>query len=168
MRENIFFTTMKITLSQARKIELKRSIKAHCTDLMQQRLNNIQQAMQNAQESANSEEKSSAGDKYEVGRAMGHLELEMLSKQLNEAEHDLSIINALNPDLLYDEVTAGSIVISDDVIFFILLGLGSITINDQKIIVLSPVAPLSMALLQKRRGDKFVFNKKTLTIQDVF
>jgi hypothetical protein len=168
MPENIFFTTVKITLNEAGKIQLKRSIKEHCVNIVQERMNNIQQAMRNAQESANSEEKSSVGDKYEVGRAMGHLELEMLSKQMDEAQHDLSIINALNPDLLHAEVSAGSIVVSDEAVFFILLGLGAMTINEQKIIVLSPVAPLSLSLLQKQAGDNFMFNKKTLAILDVF
>jgi hypothetical protein len=38
--------------------------------------------MESAQQSANSEEKSSAGDKYETSRAMGHLEKDMHARQL--------------------------------------------------------------------------------------
>ncbi len=155
-------------MTQAEKMQFKRSIKSHCTELIQQRLLTIRQAMRNAQESANSEEKSSVGDKYEVGRAMGHMELEMLSKQLDEAEHDMSIINAFNPDELYDKVSAGAVVASNEFTFFILLGLGAVSINNLKIFVLSPLAPVSAALLDKHKGDKFLFNKNTLLISDVF
>jgi hypothetical protein len=39
--------------------------------VLTQRINTAQAAMDRAQEAANSEEKSSSGDKYETGRAMG-------------------------------------------------------------------------------------------------
>ena len=41
--------------------------------------------MANAQESANAEEKSSAGDKYETGRAMMQIERDKAAQQLNES-----------------------------------------------------------------------------------
>ena len=159
---------MKSNLTQIEKLNLKRSIKAHCIAVVQQRISTIQQAMRNAQDSANSEEKSSVGDKYEVGRAMGHMELEMLSTQLDEAEHDMSIIHAVNADMLHDQVSSGAVVISGELVFFILLGLGAIMVNNRKVIVLSPVAPLSHVLMQKYAGNKFIFNKKNLVIEDVF
>ena len=49
-------------------------LKNFALDLIGQRMTTAKEAMQQAQESANSEEKSSAGDKYETGRAMGHLQ----------------------------------------------------------------------------------------------
>jgi hypothetical protein len=63
------------------KVEL---IKA-CYDFINRRIETIQGVISAAQDSANDETKSSAGDKYETGRAMMQLEIENNSKQLTEA-----------------------------------------------------------------------------------
>ena len=68
--------------------ELKKLLIAHCTALLVQRITVSETAMKNAQESANSEDKSSAGDKYETSRAMGHLDRDMNAKQLLVAKQD--------------------------------------------------------------------------------
>ena len=52
------------------KLLLLNTIKAQLDEKIQVAL----QAMKAAQESANAETKSSAGDKYETGRAMGQIE----------------------------------------------------------------------------------------------
>ena len=45
-----------------------------CQAVVQQRIDTARHAMTAAQESANEEGKSSAGDKYETGRAMAQIE----------------------------------------------------------------------------------------------
>jgi hypothetical protein len=53
--------------------------------VVHQRIASAEEAIRMAQESANQEGKSSAGDKYETGRAMAQLEIEKASGQLAEA-----------------------------------------------------------------------------------
>lgn len=48
---------------------------------IEERITITKLAIANAQEAANSQDKSSAGDKYETGRAMGHLEKDMYARQ---------------------------------------------------------------------------------------
>ena len=132
------------------------------------RIANIEQAMLEARESANSEEKSSAGDKYETSRAMGHLAQEMQSKQLEDARQELDLINRLNTTTVFTTAATGAVVICPDIIFYISLGLGNTEIDGQKIMLLSPKAPIAAALYQKKTGDTFVFNKKTIPIQQIF
>ncbi|MDB5240215.1 MAG: hypothetical protein JWP57_840, partial [Spirosoma sp.] len=54
---------------RASHLLLKQALHARCRHYVQQRIDTARQAMEAAQESANSESKSSAGDKYETGRA---------------------------------------------------------------------------------------------------
>lgn len=51
-------------------LETKAKLYASCLKLVDERVSHIEDAMRNAQASANEETKSSAGDKYETGRAM--------------------------------------------------------------------------------------------------
>jgi hypothetical protein len=150
------------------KRAFKIAIKNQCAFILQQRINALGAAMQSAQESANNDDKSSAGDKYEVGRAMGHLQQEMLAKQLDDATGELALVNSLNPEVFCTTVSKGAAVICNGLFFFVAIGLGNVVVNNQKVIVLSPIAPLAALMLDKRAGDSFSFNKNEVKILDVF
>jgi hypothetical protein len=155
-------------ISDTEKISWKQALKDACIEILHERIGHIEQAMLEARESANSEEKSSAGDKYETSRAMGHLAQEMQSKQLEDAKQELDSINRLNTTGINTFVSIGAVVICGDFIFYISLGLGSTEIYGHKVTLLSPKAPIATLLYQKKKGDAFVFNGKTIEILDVF
>ena len=150
------------------KLLFKQALKDACIKLLYKRMAHIEQAILEARESANSEEKSSAGDKYETSRAMGHLAQEMQSKQLEEAKQELNQINRLNTVSLFTSVATGAVIVCTDFIFYISLGLGQVEVDGQKVTLLSPKAPIALMLLQKKAGDTFVFNKKTMDILVIF
>ena len=154
--------------SEIEKLAWKQALKQACLHIIFERIANIEQAMLEARESANSEEKSSAGDKYETSRAMGHLAQEMQSKQLEDARQELELINRLSSDKLSNEATTGSVVICHDFIFYISLGLGHTHVGEQKVMFLSPKAPIASLLFQKKAGESFNFNSKHIQILDVF
>ena len=64
---------------------LRQQLLSQCQIVVHQRIASAQDAIRMAQDSANEEGKSSAGDKYETGRAMAQLEIEKASSQLAEA-----------------------------------------------------------------------------------
>jgi predicted O-methyltransferase YrrM len=70
----------------------KKELFEHCKNLLLQRIANGEKAMLDAQEAANSEEKSSMGDKYETGRAMSQLAREMSAKQVFENKQELGFL----------------------------------------------------------------------------
>jgi len=150
------------------KLAWKQALKNACLQLLYTRIANIEQAMLEARESANSEEKSSAGDKYETSRAMGHLAQEMQSKQLEDAKQELDQVNRLNTTTIFTSSATGAVVICADIIFYISIGLGNTEVDGHKVMLLSPKAPIAAALHQKKKGDTFVFNKKEVTIQHIF
>jgi hypothetical protein len=152
----------------AAKIQFKNQLKQFCRQQIENRIIAAKQAISNAQESANNEEKSSAGDKYETGRAMGHLQKDMHARQLPEYVKELSSLLAVNAGVLYDHATTGAFIETGNTSFFIAAGLGKQMIDGKQIFFLSPNAPLSNTLLNKKKGDGFVFNGVAVVIESVF
>lgn len=136
--------------------------------MVEDRIQTASNAMKMAQEAANDSEKSSAGDKYETAKAMGQIERDMNAKQVEEGMREMASLLSIDAAKLYDAVSKGAIVVCTKNIFFIAAGLGSIKHKDKTIVLLSPKAPLSLAMNQKRTGDKFIFNGNEIEILEVF
>ena len=155
-------------LSQEEKIQWKQLLLDSCSATLQTRIGVAATAMQSAQESANSEDKSSAGDKYETGRAMSQLDRDMNARQLEEAKSALALAEKINVTLLYDKVAKGAVALCGDLVFFVGVGLGIKDVQGREVIFLSPTAPLAMELLNKKKGDFIVFKGKKVLLTDVF
>ena len=149
------------------KIAFKNRLKQIGLEIIGERIAMAKKAIDSAQESANSEEKSSAGDKYETARAMGHLEKDMHSRQMAEHVKELALLREIATDGIYESCRAGALVKCTDNYFFIAAGLGKQIVNGEQIFFLSPHAPLSKLLKNKKAGDKFLFNGKDMLIVDV-
>lgn len=152
----------------AEKLAFKQRLKQWGLDLIGQRITTANEAMAQAQEAANSEEKSSAGDKYETGRAMGHLQKDMHARALAEAVKELASLGAVPIEPLSREGRPGAYLQAEGLAFFISAGLGKQIIDGRTVVFLSPQAPLAASLLGKKAGDQILFNKVTITIREVF
>jgi transcription elongation GreA/GreB family factor len=115
----------------------------------------------------NSDTKSSAGDKHEVGRAM-------IQQELDQQEAQLAKLQALRQELervplnrTFDHVAFGSLVTTDQGVFFIAIGLGKVNIAGEACMVVSPASPVAQALKDKGVGDVVTFNGRTITVQDI-
>ena len=108
----------------------------HCKKVLESRMSELEKAMADAQESANSEEKSSAGDKYETGRAMSQIARDMSAKQLHQAKIDYKELMQLWPLTEQQLVQKGALVqLSNGQTIFIATSLGLISFDQQKIAV---------------------------------
>ena len=148
-------------------VEFKACLKKHAELLIKERIATAKLAIDNAQEAANNEGKSSAGDKYETGRAMGHLEKDMYARQQAENMKELELLQKVNTEIIYTNAQTGAYVKCSDHSFFIAVGLGKQQVDDQLIFFLSPYAPLAKLLLHKKAGDSFLFNKKETMILEI-
>jgi hypothetical protein len=155
-------------MTDTEKILFKNALKRWALDLIKQRITTSGRVIDQARESANSEEKSSAGDKYETGRAMGHLQQEMHTRQLTEYLKELAVLHSVNTDQICPEGRAGAFLQCEDIAFFIAAGLGKQVIEGKTIFFLSPQAPLAKLLQNKIPGDHITFNNINTTIQMVF
>ena len=136
--------------------------------IIQMRMGLADQAMKQAQEAANSEEKSSAGDKYETSRAMNQIERDNYAHQLSVAVQDMNLLQTIDADKLYEQADNGAVICSEDTIYFIASGIGIMPFDGEKVIVLSPKAPLAQMLRGRSKGDQVSLNGKDLTIKDIF
>ena len=155
-------------LSTQEKIQWKQQLLDACSATLRTRIDVAAAAMQSAQESANSEDKSSAGDKYETGRAMSQLDRDMNARQLEEAKAALVLAEKINVTQLYDKVAKGAVALSDGLVFFVGVGLGLREVEGRQVVFLSPSAPLAMELLNKKKGDFVLFKGKKVLLTDVF
>ena len=155
-------------ITDQERLVLKQRLKQWALDHIGQRIATANEAMTQAQEAANNEEKSSAGDKYETGRAMGHLQKEMHARQLAESMKELATLHAVPVEPLCREGRPGALLQADGIAFFISAGLGKRVIDGHTVVFLSPQAPLAAQLQGKKSGDQIAFNKSLVTIREVF
>ena len=118
-----------------------------------------------AQESSNTETKSSAGDKYETGRAMAQQERDRHAMQLHEAQMLLAVLQKINPKLPSDTVRIGALVSTTLGLFYIGIGAGKLaTADGEDFLAVSLAAPIVVALSGKRAGERVVFNGKKVQV----
>jgi hypothetical protein len=151
-------------MSPEEALVFKQAIKEACQALLEQRIAHAKLAMDASQESANSEDKSSAGDKYETARAMGQADRDMNARQWSEAVREKDVLDAIIIQPL-ETVGLGSLLRVDGRYMFIAIGLGPLRVREQEVVVLSAGSPLYQAIRQKSTGDSVIFNNRTLRIE---
>lgn len=155
-------------MTNAEKLNFKQLLKQFCQSQIEQRITAARLAIDNAQQAANNEEKSSAGDKYETSRAMSHLEKDMHSRQLASYLKELSALHEVAIDKLYTSACTGAFIECEEKYFFIAAGIGKQQVADKTIFFLSPHAPLTTAVSGKKAGEAFEFNGNSATILTIF
>jgi len=155
-------------MSAANQIAFKIKLKQFCQHAIEKRISVARDAMQQAQDAANNEEKSSAGDKYETARAMGHLQKDMHARQISEYEKELAALYTINVTTVYDTVQPGCFFETAAVSFFVAAGLGKQLIDGKTILFLSAAAPLAIALKNRKTGHTFNFNGSMVTISALY
>lgn len=136
---------------------IKARLIAACYEYADQRIATARIAMEQAQAAANEEGKSSAGDKYETGRAMMQIERDKAAEQLADSLKLRQALDALDTDTRSATVRPGSLVISTDQSIFIAIGIGKINIDGKEHLVVGPGSPLGKMLLNKSLNDTFRF-----------
>jgi hypothetical protein len=137
-----------------------------CRGILLQKIDETKAAIHLLQDSANEETKSTAGDKYETGRAMAQIEIENMTAQLNEAVKGLRILEGISGETR-DHIHLGAITRTTMGNYFLAISLGQVCVNDINYFTISPASPIGTKLIGLKAGDKFVFNKKDVEILEV-
>ena len=140
----------------------------YCREYVQQRMDTAQKAIEAAQASAREETKSSAGDKYETGRAMMQLEVEKNSIQLAEARKLNPVLDQIQVTYRHTTIALGSLVITDHGNFLIAISAGQYILDEVVYLIISPITPLGVKLAGMKEGDSFTFNQRSYVIQQVW
>lgn len=147
-------------------MKLKSILYDKCLEIVSEKIRMAETSMKAAQDSANAEGKSTAGDKYDTARAMSHIERDMYAKQLAESIHLKNILDGI--DLSRSTtIESGSLVETSLGNYFISVGLGLIKLEQITAFALSPLSPIGELILGKTQGDSVIFNGKEIKILSV-
>jgi len=146
----------------------KRAIRQACFDMLQSKLAALEKRIQEAQAAASEDSKSSAGDKYETSREMVKQEIEKASTQLRHFRRMEEVLRQLDAARAVDTVDFGSLVQSNEGIYYFSVSLGKVPVDDRTTIyALSITSPLGKALQGKREGEQVSFRGRTIAIESL-
>jgi hypothetical protein len=148
-------------------MQLKEKIHTACLTLVAEKIQALQNTLQELGEGAISDGKSSAGDKHETARAMMQLEQEKISKQLDELLLQKTALQKIDAILKSAQITRGSLVKTNKGYLFLSVPLGKLTVDSIDIIVLSPQSPLGLKLMGLQAKSSVEINKVIYVVKEV-
>lgn len=131
------------------------------------KIRNAEIAIASAKESKLNETKSTAGDKFETGRAMMQVEQEKSEIQLAKSTQLLAVLKQIDPNKNCDKVDLGAIVYTNQYNYFISIGIGKVKLNQKDFYVISTLSPVGALLINKKVGQSIEFRDQRITIERI-
>jgi transcription elongation GreA/GreB family factor len=147
--------------------DLKKELHTLCIKYVQERIDAAMQAISATQQAANEETKSSAGDKYETGRAMMQQEADRNQAQLNEAKKLMAALNHISSNASGKLAEPGSVVLTNSGKFYIAISAGTLVVDGDSFFAVSPASPIGAKLKGQKTGAEFTLNGKTYKIKGI-
>jgi hypothetical protein len=141
-----------------------------CDDLIfiqKQKIKSLELLINSTKESRDTANKSSAGDKHETSRAKIQTEIDNYSRQLNLAINNLYVIEQLDNSKKYNLVTQGSLITTDNGIFFISIGIGKLEIKSNNYFIISLLSPVGSVMKGLSKNETFLFRGIKYSIKNI-
>src|SRR5476651_404119 len=133
--------------------DIKSELYSLCIAYVKQRIDTAKEAINDAQQSAGEETKSSAGDKYETGREMMQQETNRNMAQLTEANKLKIALSQIAADgLPLASVQPGSLAITNNGKFYIAISAGALLYNNETYFAVSMASPIGRQFQGKKPG----------------
>lgn len=145
----------------------KQKIKSHYQNLLSEKINELRFMISDLAQDAQNDAKGSAGDKHETALSMMHLEQEKFNQKLAEIIGQKNGIDKIDADAIHTKVALGSLVQTNEMLFYISAALPKITIDNKTIIAVSSESPLGSQLLGKSPGDMVLINSNRFEIKTI-
>lgn len=145
----------------------KKEIIEYCRVLISEKLDELKSQVNELMNDAESDSKSSAGDKHETARAMMQLEQEKLNRQISEFQKQEEALNTIRTDVESDEVRVGSLVKTDKGTILIAVPIGKVMITNESCMVVSPISPIGQALIGLKVKSKMEINGNSFKILSI-
>lgn len=162
--KSIFINLKPITLSLA----IKHALHQYITALLLERIQTSSKALEDIIEARDNESKSSAGDKYETGRAMMQISQQQQEVQLHSARTLLQQLQNLKNEKQTTRANIASLVYTNQGIFYLSIALGEVHFQDQSYLIVSMASPIAQLFKDKKVGDAMSFRGKEYQIQEIF
>src|SRR6188768_3737778 len=106
------------------KMPLKQQIHAHYLQIINDKINFLQQVLADLKESSSNETKSTAGDKHETALAMLQIEQANVGAQLQDILDKKAALEKIDPEFSSAKIINGSLIKTDKGYLFISTALG--------------------------------------------
>ena len=146
---------------------LKQKIYNHYLQLVNDKVQMLQQVLADLKESGSNETKSTAGDKHETALAMLQIEQANFRGQLQEAIAQKNAIEKINPTIVASVIVNGSLIKTNRGYLFLSIALGKAVIDRVTVIALSPQSPLGIKLMGLAKGDVTEINNNQYFVEDI-
>ena len=145
----------------------RQKIKSHYQNLLSEKINELRFMISDLAQDAQNDAKGSAGDKHETALSMMHLEQEKFNQKLAEIIEQKNVVDKIDADAIHNKIALGSLVQTNDMLFYISAALPKIQLENKTIIAVSPQSPLGSQLLGKSVGDEIVINTNRFQIKAI-
>ena len=145
----------------------KQKIKSHYQNLLSEKINELRFMISDLTQDAQNDAKGSAGDKHEIALSMMHLEQEKLNQKLAEIIAQKNVVDKIDADAIHTKVALGSLVQTNEMLFYISAALPKIQLENKTIIAVLPQSPLGSQLMGKSLGDEVEINNNRFQIKSI-
>lgn len=146
----------------------KEKIWEHCKATLRRKIELISFSIDEIRGSMENETKSSLGDKHETSRSRMQSEHEKLSWQMDELKAQYDLLHKLDWERSTDIVSSQNLVHTNNGIFFIIIPLGKIELEDKTVYVISPVSPLGKKMIGLKVRDEIKINDILYRIESIY
>ena len=137
------------------------------TNTISHKANNIDNEISDLISSRDADTKSSVGDKHETNRAKIQTEIDRLSKQIQLLVNQVYDLKSIDLVKKHKAVSFGSLVFTNQGIYFISIGIGQYIFDNNSYYVISLESPIGQLLNNKSVGNDFLFRNKIYKIQNI-
>ena len=138
-----------------------------CIEYLRIKEAEIKAAINEAQEAANSDTKSSAGDKFETGRESMQQEIDLNLTRLGELNKQKQALESIIPSQKGSTAMPGSVVRTNNGNYYIAISAKQLKAEGLSWYAISISSPIGEKLAGKKAGDGFEMNGKKYIIESV-
>ena len=146
---------------------LKQQLYILCVEYLKKQETEIKTAITEAQEAANEETKSSAGDKFETGREIMQQDIELNLIRMNQLDKMKDTLEKIIPGQISSTAVPGSVVRTNNGNYYIAIGAGQLKLEGVTYFSISIASPIGTKMAGKKTGEEFELNGKHFVIESV-
>jgi len=146
---------------------VKQKVYNHCLQVINSKINALQEVLAGLKESGANETKSTAGDKHETALAMLQIEQANIREQLKEVQQQKAVLEKINPALSPPVIVNGSLIKTNRGYFFLSIALGKAVVDGITVTALSQQSPLGKQLLHLQTGQTVTVNGNHYFIESI-
>ena len=147
--------------------KLKQELYILCGKYISNREIEIKKTIAEAQEAANNETKSSAGDKFETGRESMQQEIDLNLSRLGELNKLKQTLDRIIPAQHNSTVSPGAVAFTSNGNYYIAIGAGKLVVDGAVFYAISPDSPMGTKLSGQKSGYAYSLNGKDYLIESV-